>query len=137
MARSLSVLILAACVCLGMFAPACSAQRANPGAIVSSVLIGESRIDMVMDGERAGAPREELVSWVRAAAESIVAYYGRYPLPHLSIHIRAYEGRGIRGGRTYGRHGGTIMIRVAEDTTSAEFNSYWIMTHEMLHLTFP
>ncbi len=105
--------------------------------MVSSVLIGESRIDMVMDGEPAGAPREDLVSWVRAAAESIVAYYGRYPLPHLSIHIRAYEGRGIRGGRTYGRDGGTIMIRVGKETTSAEFNSDWIMTHEMVHLTFP
>jgi len=83
--------------------------------MVSSVLIGESRIDMVMDGEPAGAPWEELVSWVRAAAESIVAYYDRYPLPRLSIHIRAYEGKGIRGGRTYGRDGGTIMIRVGKE----------------------
>src|SRR5260370_39775840 len=137
MARSLPVLIFASCVCLGMFAPVFSAQKALPDAMVSSVLIGESRIDLVMDGEPAGAPREDLVAWVRAAAESIVAYYGRYPLPHLSIHIRAYEGRGIRGGRTYVRDGGSIMIRVGEETTSAEFNSYWIMTHEMLHLTFP
>src|SRR5947209_18698692 len=135
MARSLAVLILAACVCLGMFAPAFSAQRALPGAIISSVLIGESRIDIVMDGEPAGAPREDLVSWVRAAAESIVAYYGRYPLPHLSIHIRAYDGRGIRRGRTYRRDGGTIMIRVRKETTSTEFNSDWIMTNEMVHLT--
>src|SRR5260370_36778887 len=125
-ARSLSVLILATCVCLGMFAPAFSAQRAHPGAMVSSVLIGESRIDMVMDGEPAGTPREDLVSWVRAAAESIVAYYGRYPLPHLSIHIRAFEGKGIRAGRTYGTAGGTIMIAVGKETTSAELSSDWI-----------
>src|SRR6266705_1583052 len=100
MARSLPVLILAACVCLGMFAPAFSSQRALPGALVSFVLIGESRSDIVMDGEPAGSPKEDLVSWVRAAAAYIVAYHGRYPPPHLPIHIRAYEGRGIRGGRT-------------------------------------
>ncbi len=113
------------------------ACKALPDDMVSTVLIGDSRIDLAMDRSSLGVPQEELVSWVRAAAESIVAYYGRYPLPRVSIRIGDFEGSGVRGGRTNGRDGGTITIRVGNATTPEEFQSDWMMTHEMIHLTFP
>lgn len=137
MARFFLVQAFAATVCLWMFGLAFPAGRVPLDDMVSTILIGDSRIDMVMDGKPAGVPREDLVSWVRSAAECIVAYYGRYPLPHVSVHIKPFEGRGIRGGRTYGTDGGTIFIRVGSETSLQEMKSDWIITHEMIHLTFP
>jgi hypothetical protein len=124
-------------VCCIMSALVFPVRRALPDEMLYTVLIGGSRIDMVMDAKPAEASRDDLVWWVRAAAESVAAYYGRYPLPHVSIHIRTFEGRGIRGGRTNGKDGGTIAIRAGKETTLPELQTDWMLTHEMVHLTFP
>ena len=136
-ARFLSARLLTASLCLGSLALVFPGRKVLPDEMVSTILIGKSRIDMVLDGETMGISTEALESWVRAAAESVAAYYGRYPLPHVSVHVRPFSGRGIKNGRTFGSNGGTIMIRVGNETTSREFQSDWVMTHEMVHLAFP
>ena len=41
-------------------------------------------------------------------------------------------------GHTFGVHnGGLIRISVGARTTPAELKQDWMMTHEMVHLTFP
>ena len=71
------------------------------------------------------------------AADAIVAYYGRFPVPHLRIQIEPSGGNGIRGGKTFGRGGGLIVVHVGSQTPGTELASDWMMTHEMVHLTFP
>ena len=80
---------------------------------------------------------EELKRWVQKAADAIVAYYGRFPVPHLRIQIEPSGGNGIRGGKTFGRGGGLIVVHVGSQTPGIELASDWMMTHEMVHLTFP
>jgi hypothetical protein len=86
--------------------------------------------DLVVSGE-------ELKRWVQNAADAIVAYYGRFPVPHLRIQIEPSGGNGIRGGKTFGRGGGLIVVHVGSQTPGIELASDWMMTHEMVHLTFP
>ena len=65
-------------------------------------------------------------------------YYGRFPVSHLTIRVRATAGDRIDSGKTFGTpEGGVITVSVGRSTTAARFHSDWLMTHEMVHLAFP
>ena len=66
-----------------------------------------------------------------------MSYYGRYPVPHLTLRITPFSGHGVRHGMTFGMHGGFIKIGLGSDTTKAELMNDWMLTHEMIHLAFP
>jgi len=105
--------------------------------MTSSLLIGNARIDIRIDGSTLRLPAEDVLRWVKSAAESVAAYYGRFPMPQVLIRIIPFEGRGVRNGMTFGDRGGRIIIRVGNETSPSEFASDWMLTHEMVHLAFP
>jgi hypothetical protein len=43
----------------------------------------------------------------------------------------------VRGGQTFSRYGGFIRIAVGTETTEEGLASDWMLTHEMVHLSFP
>ncbi|MGA8222707.1 MAG: hypothetical protein WB780_13730 [Candidatus Acidiferrales bacterium] len=108
---------------------------ANPMPL--TIAVGNARIDVSIESGQLTASEAQLSEWVRSAAESVAAYYGRYPLDHVSIRIAPTDGQGVRNGRTFGRDGGFISIHVGDETTASDLNKDWMMTHEMVHLAFP
>jgi hypothetical protein len=116
------------------FVVAC-AFPADP--VTSTVLIGNSRIDVTIEEGQLHPSREDVIKWVQWSAESVAGYYGRFPVPHLVLRIIPTEGSGVRGGRTFGDHGGHISIHVGSNTTWSDFAEDWTLTHEMVHLSFP
>src|ERR1700752_591611 len=120
----LLLLILAACV------PA--------DEMTSSVLVGSSRIDVHIENGPTQVSNQDLMQWVRMAADSVSTYYERFPVPDVALRIIPTDGRGVRGGKTFGaRDGGRISIHVGKETTVNGLNSDWMLTHEMVHLSFP
>lgn len=106
--------------------------------VTSSIQIGNSRIDITADESKLSVSHEELLTWVRTAAESVAAYYHQYPVPHVSLRIMPFDGRGVRGGMTFpADDGGRIRIHVGNDTVAAGLQKDWMLTHEMIHLSFP
>src|SRR5271154_3004958 len=105
--------------------------------MTSTIVIGNSRIDVVIEKGQLQVSKEELLKWVQWAAESVSAYYGRFPLPHLLLRITPTDGKGVRGGRTFGEKGGFISIHVGSDTIFEGLAADWMLTHEMVHLAFP
>ena len=105
--------------------------------MTSSMLIGNARIDIRIEGSTLRIPTKDVLRWVKSAAESVAAYYGRFPVPQVLIRITPFEGTGIRDGMTFGDRGGRITIRVGNETSPSEFASDWMLTHEMVHLAFP
>src|ERR1700735_1350038 len=105
--------------------------------VTSTILIGNSRIDVVIEKGQLQVSKEELLKWVQWAAESVSAYYGHFPLPHLLLRIIPTDGRGVRGGKTFGEKGGFISIHVGSDTIFEGLATDWMLTHEMVHLSFP
>lgn len=100
--------------------------------------VGGGTIDVNLDSDLSQTTQDDLMNWVHIAANSIVAYYGRFPLQHTYLNIRSFDGRGVHNGHTFGLHnGGLIRISVGTQTTPDEFKKDWMMTHEMVHLTFP
>jgi hypothetical protein len=106
--------------------------------MTSTILIGNSLIDVVIEKGDLLVSKEDLMKWVHWAAESVAGYYGRFPVPHLLLRIIPTEGRGVRGGRTFGREdGGYTLIHVGSETDFANLANDWMLAHEMVHLSFP
>ena len=96
-----------------------------------------SRIEVSVEAESPRLSDRQLKHWVQNAADAVVAYYGRYPVPHAFLQIKPFDGEGVRGGRTFSMHGGSIRIAVGNETTEDDLSTDWMLTHEMVHLTFP
>ena len=96
-----------------------------------------STIDATVATDSLKVSDSQLKAWVQKAADAVVAYYGRYPVPHVTLQIRSFDGRGVRGGQSFAMHGGLIRIAVGTETIDEGLASDWMLTHEMVHLTFP
>jgi hypothetical protein len=106
--------------------------------MTSTILIGNSRIDVAVENGPLAVSKDDLMKWVHWAAESVTTYYGRFPVPHTRIRIVPSDGNGVRSGRTFGRDdGGFITIHVGSGATFANLAKDWMLTHEMIHLSFP
>src|SRR5580700_11465552 len=103
--------------------------------MTSTVVVGSSRIDVHIQSGPMQLSNEELMQWVRMAADSVSTYYERFPVPEVALRIIPADGRGVRGGKTFGaRNGGRISIHVGKETTVNGLSSDWMLTHEMVHL---
>src|SRR6266446_9614637 len=107
------------------------------GQMTSTLLIGASKIDVTIESGELKVSQAELLHWVQSAAEAVATYYGRYPVPRVQLHIIPVDGSGVRHGQTFGYDGGLIKIRVGKQTEATELANDWMLTHEMVHLSFP
>src|SRR5271168_4479806 len=137
MFRTLTARFFARATLASLFFLVCFSFVVAKDDMISSLLIGNARIDIRIEGSTLRLPAKDVFLWVRSAAESVTAYYGRFPVPQVLIRITPFEGRGIRDGMALGDRGGRITIRVGNETSPAEFTSDWMLTHEMVHLAFP
>src|SRR5258708_12637545 len=127
------VAVVCGCALLFLFIRAPSTE----GDMTSALLIGGSKIDVTIESGNMKLTQAELLHWVQSAAEAVATYYGRYPVPHVLIRIIPADGQGVRHGQTFGYDGGFIKIRVGGETPASELASDWMLTHEMVHLSFP
>jgi hypothetical protein len=105
--------------------------------MTTTLIVAGSHIDITVENQQDSIPQADLIAWVKMAAESVAGYYGRYPVPHLTLRIIPFDGHGVRHGMTWGMHGGLIKIGLGSETTRAELMNDWMLTHEMIHLAFP
>ena len=129
------ILVLFSLILFALLAPMrCEAR--DPA--TSTFEIGDSHLEVVQESGRLIVSREEILAWVRSAAESVAGYYQRFPVPRVLIRIIPFEGDGIRNGQTFGADGGgMIRIHVGSEATASDLANDWMMTHEMVHLAFP
>src|ERR1700676_2000536 len=107
------------------------------GQMTSTLLVGGSKVDVTIEAGELKVSQGELMHWAKSAAEAVAAYYGRYPVPHVQLRIIPVGGSGVRHGQTFGYDGGLIKIRVGKETEARELANDWMLTHEMVHLSFP
>lgn len=135
--RVILVLIAATPTALGLLVFSRGSQERDGAQMRFQLAAKGSKIDVEVGPGELMVSEDELKRWVQNAADAIVAYYGRFPVPHLRMRIEPSGGNGIRGGKTFGRGGGLIVVHVGSQTPGIELASDWMMTHEMVHLTFP
>ena len=111
--------------------------QARSSASPDAIKICGSTIDVRFDGETKTIARADLLNWVQRAGDAVCAYYGKFPIPHLKLDVHIRGGAGVHGGVTYPDGGGYITISLGENTSVAQLNNDWELTHEMIHLAFP
>jgi hypothetical protein len=82
-------------------------------------------------------PRKKILAWIGTALDGIHTFYGRLPVKTVKIYIRAFAGRGIQNGTTYGRPEPHITISLGSETEAVDLRNDWKMTHEFVHLSVP
>ncbi len=137
MLRNFTAGFLARASLAALFYLACFTIVSAKDEMTSSLLIGNARVDIRIESSNLRMPAKDIFRWVKSAAESVAAYYGRFPIPQVLIRITPFKGRGIHSGMTFGDQGARILIRVGNETSPSEFASDWMLTHEMVHLAFP
>ena len=93
--------------------------------------VGGASIELEVPEEQAGL----LVAWVESSARAVATYYGRFPVSHARVMVRATGGRGVGHGTAY--PGGRVMVDVGRALTREQLERDWVMTHELVHLAFP
>ncbi len=99
--------------------------------------VPDGKIDITLPDDTAPLTRDDLLHWVKVASNNVSQYYGRFPVPHLTLRIRSDDRAGVHHGVTYARDGGLILISVGRKTATSDLDDDWMLTHEMIHLAFP
>jgi len=105
---------------------------------VTTISVPGGRIDVLFaDGRDTVFTQKDLLAWVRVASTSVSTYFGRYPVPRVTVRVTTTDGIGVHHGRTVGSPTALILISIGRDTTKQDLEADWTMTHEMVHLAFP
>jgi hypothetical protein len=109
-----------------------STQNLHIGAATLQVDFATGQLDL---------PPAKIIPWIQRAANAVVVYYGRFPVPRARILIVPAAGRsGVMQGTTWGAmHGmpGFTRIRLGQHSTEKDLAEDWTMTHELVHMAFP
>ncbi len=81
--------------------------------------------------------QDQLLQWVRDAANAVTWYFGKYPVPRARLQVRMGRRDGVLSGVTFGQGGARTRIAVGQHTTVADLKEDWTLTHEMVHYGFP
>lgn len=77
-------------------------------------------------------------AWIAKSADAVVTYYGKFPVPAVTITLEPVDGEAVRGGRTEPGDIPHIDIHLGRNATEAALlHDDWVLVHEMIHLAFP
>ncbi len=109
--------------------------RSNP---LNSFVVnaGEARIAVHLASDLA-ADSATIQAWIQDGVRAVETYYGRFPVSNLKIRIDHAPRPGVHGGQSFGYPSPRLRLSVGHGTTAEQFRHDWMLTHEMIHLTFP
>lgn len=129
-----------------LFALAAPAALAQPGRnlqIVAShdLKAGGATLQVDFAAGALDLSQEAVLAHVQAAANAVVAYFGRFPVARDRILIVPdADGHGIGHGTTWGDMAGypaMTRIHIGQHATEQDLKEDWMMTHELVHTGFP
>ena len=102
--------------------------------------IGGALITVNLVAGRTDLPSQRLFAWVTRAGRAVAMYYGGFPVQRAEVNVRPTPGRdGVFHGFTFCPDSGTLTTRISvgEHTSEEELADDWMMTHELVHMSFP
>lgn len=100
---------------------------------------GGAQLQLVFDPGQFSLPAGAICAWVVAAADTVSAYFGHFPVAQLRLSLKPMDRDGVSGGTTYGNmgQGSLIVIRLGRGSSQAQLDQDWVVVHEMVHLAVP
>jgi hypothetical protein len=78
-----------------------------------------------------------ILEWVRRSAQTVAAYYERFPVKALTLRLVPSSGGGVHGGKTFANPDAFIRVGVGREVNAAQLHDDWVLVHEMTHLALP
>jgi hypothetical protein len=104
----------------------------------AQITSGGATIQVAFAPGRFDVGRDAVIAWISNAADAVSRYFGRFPVPNARLMVRPTEGRsGVFHGTTFGGSHPFTRISVGQSATAAQLSDDWMMTHELIHMTFP
>lgn len=104
----------------------------------TTVDVGESRLQLSIEGRPFDLSTATLQAWVQHSAEVVAQYYGAFPIPAAWINLRGARGKGVMTGQANPTTNGAVVnVLVGLSATPEALARDWIMIHELIHLAFP
>lgn len=127
---------------MGPTRPAHAQPGHNLQIVASRVLkAGQATLHVDFAAGPLDLPQDAVLAHVQAAADAVVAYFGRFPVPRDRVLIVPdADGRGIGHGTTWGDMAGypaMTRIHIGQHATEQDLKDDWMMTHELVHTGFP
>jgi predicted metalloprotease with PDZ domain len=123
------------CFLILLMLPAYPVSVATPSS--ASLQIGGAELQIDITGVDADLSKPLLIAKISRSAEAVAAYYGRFPVSSARIVVVVTAGgHGVLRGTTWGRRDGyqaVTRLIVGQHTTLQEFDTDWIVTHELVH----
>ncbi|WP_188758502.1 hypothetical protein [Edaphobacter acidisoli] len=112
----------------------------QPVASSKTITVANATIHIDLAPGTFNLPEDAIIRWITRAAQAVTTYYGRFPVPSARIYVQSTPGSGVFGGTTWGNVGGSpafTRIHVGQNTTQADLDTDWMMTHEIVHYALP
>jgi predicted metalloprotease with PDZ domain len=100
-----------------------------------AVPIRDSEVTVVFPTQPLSVSRDQVVAWVKACGDTMVDYFGKFPVEKVRLELSSKGKGGVKGGRTW--NGRLIRIELGSATSEAGLRDDWMLTHEFCHLSFP
>jgi len=100
----------------------------------SAFSLGGSRISVEIRDSVLRGKKDMLLDWVLYSAETVITYYGRFPVASLHVKVQVAGGYAVRFGQAFGGDSPFVRVVVGEEITPEALRKDWIMVHEMIHL---
>jgi hypothetical protein len=114
-----------------------AAAAAAPPRTPEVLTVGGVRLQIESSSDDFAAGGAVIDTWLQRSAGIVAAYYGRFPVPAVTIELRVEPGSGVQGGSTYADPNALIRVRVGREVSAAQLADDWVMVHEMTHLALP
>jgi hypothetical protein len=124
-----------AAACLA--APARAAEGADEQPVTEMLAVPGGAIELQFTPDFSAAQRDAARAWVQRAADAVVRYFGRFPVPEVELLLHGGDGAGVKSGVTLAEPSLLIRVRLGRDTTPAQYRADWVLVHEMVHLALP
>lgn len=80
---------------------------------------------------------QRVLTWVETRARALVDYFAVLPGAPVTLLLVFVDGKGVRGGSSWGHGGAASRVVIGSDTTPAQFESDWVLVHELVHHAMP
>ena len=103
-----------------------------------SLCIGESLIDLSVEGREFTVSPNDFADWVTDCADIVTRYYGEFPIPSVDVRIRGARGNRVLTGQAMPTTNGAVVnVLVGLSASEQTLARDWVMIHELVHLAFP
>ncbi len=93
--------------------------------------VGGRAVDIALGPGSFSVGEGKVLDWIRASAEVVAKYYGKFPVRRVLLIVLPRAGSGPGFAKTLGNGGASIVLPIGRSTSERALYDDWMLVHEM------